>query len=59
MLISNDYKIYHMPCGDLCFQRGPSTTAGFYLGCFADAADSGRVLEFLTEADDMTGEVEY
>eukprot|EP00903_Cladosiphon_okamuranus_P010392 g9830.t1 len=55
MLISNDYKIYHLPCSDLCFQRSASMTAGFYLGCYADAED--RVLEYLMDSEDMTAEV--
>lgn len=56
LLISSDYKIYQMPCGDLCYQRSASMTAGFYLGCYADTEDE-RVLEYLSDSDEMTAEV--
>lgn len=57
MLITHTYNIFYLPCGDLCFERSASMTAGFYLGCFADAGGSGRVMEFAAASDDMDAEV--
>eukprot|EP00903_Cladosiphon_okamuranus_P006181 g6078.t1 len=58
MLITESFNIYHLPCGDLCFavERAPSTSVGTYLGCFRDAANSGRVMEFAASSDDMDAE---
>lgn len=58
MVITDKHDIFYLPCGDLCVvERGPSTTAGVYLGCFADAAGGGRVLGFEASSDDMDAQV--
>lgn len=57
MLISDNDKIYYLPCGDLCFERTPSADVGSYQGCFADVEGGGRVMDFAAESDNMDAEV--
>ena len=57
MVITNNFNVLYLPCGDLCLDRNPSMTAGFYLGCFADAPDGGRVMDFAAVSDDMDAQV--